>query len=186
MIDDKRKKEAQSNFTRYLQEGLLRKESNELAKSKYLENADLSLKVSTELVQSQLKPYLWVIVTSYYSMFYMANAVLLHYGYKTQDRIAHKVTSDALIVLVLDRLKKELLEDYETMQKDALEIAGAKAESVIESYSLELDKRSRFQYDMLEQTKENKAQTSLKRASAFVFELKKLLKNDATRGKRNG
>src|SRR3989339_1846648 len=111
-----------------------------------------------------------------YSMFYMANAVLLKYGYKTQDKIAHKVTSDALIVLVLDKLKKERIEDYEAIQKDALEIAGAKAESVIESYSLELDKRSRFQYNMLEQTKEAKAQTSLKRASEFVFELKKLLK----------
>ncbi|MBI2142231.1 hypothetical protein HYU15_01925 [Candidatus Woesearchaeota archaeon] len=176
MIDEKRKKEAQSNFRRYLQEGLLKKETNELAKSKYLENANLSLKTANALVQSPIKPHLWVVVTSYYSMFYIANAVLLQYGYKTQDKIAHKVTSDALIVLVLDKLKKELLEDYETVQRDALEITGAKAESVIESYSLELDKRSRFQYNMLEQAKESKAQTSLKRALEFVFELKKLLK----------
>ena len=177
MIDEKRKKEAQSNFARYLQEGLLKKENNELSKGKYLENTDISLKTANELMQSSLKPYLWVIVISYYSMFYMANAVLLHYGYKTQDKIAHKVTSDALIFLVLGKLKKELLEDYETMQKDALEIASAKAESIVESYSLELDKRSRFQYNMLEQTKENRAKTSLKRASEFVFEMKKLLKN---------
>jgi len=114
-------------------------------------------------------------------MFYMANAVLLKYGYKTQDKIAHKVTSDALIVLVLDKLKKERIEDYEAIQKDALEIAGAKAESVIELYSLELDKRSRFQYNMLEEIKESKAQTSLKRASEFIFELKKLMKDDALR-----
>ena len=178
MIDEKRKKEAQSNFTRYLQEELLKKETNELAKSKYIENADLSLKTAQELMQSPLKPYLWVIVTSYYSMFYMANAILLQYGYKTQEKIAHKVTSDALIVLILDKLKKELLENYENIQKDALEISSTKAESVIESYSLELGKRSRFQYNMLEQTKENKAQTSLKRASEFVFELKKLLKSN--------
>ena len=176
MIDEKRKNEAQSNFSRYLQEGLLKKEHNELAMNKYLENTDLSLKTANELMQSQLKPYLWVIVTSYYSMFYMANAILLSYGYQTQDKIAHKVTSDALIFLILDKLREELLEDYEAIQKDALEIASAKSESVIESYSLELDKRSRFQYNMLEQTKEAKAQTSLKRASEFVFELKKLLK----------
>ena len=106
----------------------------------------------------------------------MANAILLSYGYKTQDKIAHKVTSDALIFLILDRRRKKFLEDYEAIQKDALEIASAKSESVIESYSFELDKRSRFQYNMLEQTKEAKAQTSLKRASEFVFELKKLLK----------
>ena len=176
MIDEKRKKEAHSNFSRYLQEGLLKKNKSEIALNKYLENADLSLKTAHELLKNQLKSYLWVIVIAYYSMFYMANALLLQYGYKTQDKIAHKVTSDALIVLVLDKLKKELLEDYETIQKDALEIASAKAESVIESYSLELDKRSTFQYNMLEQTKESKARTSLKRASEFVFELKKLLK----------
>lgn len=177
MIDEKRKKEAQSNFIRYLQDGLLTKETNELAKNRYLENADLSLKTAHELMQSPLKTYLWVIVTSYYSMFYMANAVLLQYGYKIQDKIAHKVTSDALIVLVLDKLTHGLLEDYELIQKDALEIANTKAESVIEFYSLELGKRSRFQYNMLEQTKENKAQTSLKRASEFVFELRKLLRH---------
>ena len=177
MIDEKRKQEAKNNFARYLQEGLLKKETNGLAQSKYLENADLSLRTAQELMQSPLKPYLWVIVVSYYAMFYLANAVLLHYSYKTQDKIAHKVTSDALIALVLDKLKKELLEDYEDMQQDALEIANAKAEDLVESYGLELGKRSRFQYNMLEQTKEAKAQTSLKRASAFVFELKKLLKN---------
>ena len=82
MIDDKRKKQVQSNFRMYLQEGLIKKETNELAKSKYLENADLTLKIAYELMQSPLKPYLWVIVTSYYAMFYMANAVLLQYGYK--------------------------------------------------------------------------------------------------------
>jgi len=181
MIDEKRKKEAQSNFTRYLQEGLLKKETNELAKSKYFENADLSLRTAQELMQSPLKPYLWVIVVSYYAMFYIANTVLLHYGYKTQDKIVHKVTSDALIVLILDKLQKELLEDYENIQQDALEIANARAEDLVESYGLELGKRSRFQYNMLEQTKEAKAQTSLKRASEFVFELKKLLKNKPLR-----
>jgi len=165
MIDQKRKKEAETNFKNYLEEGLLKKETNQLAKDKYIENSELSLKLSHEIMQSSLKPYIWVIVTSYYSMFYIANAVLLHYGYKTQEKITHKVTSDALIVLILDKLKKELLEDYEDMQQDALEIANAKAESIIETYSLELDKRSRFQYNMLEQTQENKAKTSLKRAS---------------------
>jgi len=67
MIDEKRKKEAQKNFRRYLDEGLLKKEVNDLAKSKYLENADLSLKTANELMQSPLKPHVWIIVISYYS-----------------------------------------------------------------------------------------------------------------------
>ena len=47
---------------------------------------------------SRTRASLWVIVISYYAMFYAANAVLLHLGYRTGEKIAHKVTSDALIV----------------------------------------------------------------------------------------
>ncbi len=175
MIDQKRIKEAQQNFQRYLQEGLLKKEHQVIAKEKYVTNADLSLKVAGELMNSALKPHLWIIVTSYYSMFYIANAVLLHLGYKTQEKIAHKVTNDALIVLVLHKLTKELLEEYEKIKDDALEIASAQAEQLVEFYAQELDKRSRFQYNMLEETKASKAKTSLERATVFVFEMKKLL-----------
>src|SRR3989344_2577095 len=146
MIDAKRKNEAQKNFRRYLDEGLLVKQTDILAKNKYVGNAELSLRTAQELMQSSIKPHLWVIVTSYYSMFYMANAVLLHLGYKTQEKIVHKVTSDALIVLVLHRLKKGILEHYESAQKDAMELASIKAEEVIQHYDLELEKRSTFQY----------------------------------------
>jgi len=175
MISEKRKEEARSNFKRYLQEGLLKKEANELAKNKYIENSDLSIRTANELMQSQLKPYLWVIVMAYYSMFYISNAVLLHYKYKVQDKIAHKVTIDSLIALVIGKLKEEMLENYEIMQQDAMEIANSKAESIVESYSFELNKRSRFQYNMLEETKKNKAETSVKRAKEFILEMKKLL-----------
>jgi uncharacterized protein (UPF0332 family) len=175
MIDEKRKKEAKSNFDRYLADGLIKKEGNDAAKEMYLKNAELSLQVAGELSESPLKPHLWVIVCSYYSMFYIANAVLVSLGYKTQEKIVHKVTSDALIVLVLHMLKKELLENYEAVQKDALDLAAIKAENIIESYDLELDKRSRFQYNMLEQTKKSKASTSLHRAREFSYEMKKIL-----------
>lgn len=76
-------------------------------------------------MNSSLKPYIWVVVISYYSMFYIANAVLLELGYKTGDKVVHKVTNDALIVLVMDKLKKGLLEEYETAKEDALEIASS-------------------------------------------------------------
>ncbi len=65
---------------------------------------------------------------------------------------------------------------YESLQKDALEIGSVKAEEVVKGYELELRKRSAFQYNMLEDTKESKAFTSFKRAQEFVFELRKLLK----------
>ncbi len=113
MIDKKRKEEAKSNFDRYLREGLIKKERNEAAFNTYFKNSELSLRIAEKLMKDELNPYLWVIVCSYYSMFYMANAVLNNLGYKTSDKIVHKVTSDALIVLALNKLKKELLEEYE-------------------------------------------------------------------------
>ncbi len=42
-------------------------------------------------------------------------------------------------------------------------------------YTQEMDKRSRFQYDMTETIQEQKARTSLKRAREFMFEMKKML-----------
>ena len=150
MIDKERRKEAQQNFAQYLQDGLIKKEKNETAKAMYTKNADLSLNLAEECMNSSLKPYIWVVVISYYSMFYIANAVLLETGYKTGDKVAHKVTNDALIVLVMDKIKKGLLEEYENAKEDALEIASIKSDEIIAFYGLEMDKRSRFQYDMTE------------------------------------
>ncbi|MEA3229998.1 MAG: hypothetical protein U9P44_03710 [archaeon] len=105
----------------------------------------------------------------------MENAVLLHIGYKVDSKIAHKVTCDSLIVLVLDKLRKELIEEYENMQNDAAEIESSRAEELIQNYEFERRKRSRFQYDMSEDIKHNKAITSLERAKEFIFEMKKLV-----------
>ena len=169
------KEEAQKNFSQYLQERLIKKETNEAAKAMYAKNADLSIKLAEECMKSSLKPYLWVIVISYYSMFYIANAVLLDLGYKTGSKIVHKVTNDALIVLVKDKVKKSILEDYETVKEDAMEIASIKSEEIIKLYELEMKKRSVFQYNMSEAIQEKKARTSLERAKKFMLEMKKLL-----------
>jgi len=177
MIDEKRVKEAERNFYRYLKDGLIKREKNETALSMYLKNSNLSLDVAEKLMKdNELNPYLWVVVCSYYSMFYIANAILLNLGYRTGEEIVHKVTSDALIVLVLDKLRGGLLEEYEKIRDDALEIASARAEEIIKSYDYERGKRSQFQYGMSEAIKKQKAQTSLARAKEFVFEMRKLLK----------
>ncbi|BAW31502.1 MAG TPA: hypothetical protein PLO64_07020 [Methanothermobacter sp.] len=56
---------------------------------------------------------LWVIVSSYHAMYYIANAVLYKFGYKIGHEISHKVTGDALIVFVRNKLKERFLEDFE-------------------------------------------------------------------------
>jgi uncharacterized protein (UPF0332 family) len=125
MIDSRRIKEAESNIRHYLKEGLLKKQANETAKKMYMKNSDLSLETANRLLSisdTEFMPYLWVTVTSYYSMFYLANAVLLELGYKVGDKVSHKVAADALVVFVKDKLKKELLDGYEETKEDALEL----------------------------------------------------------------
>lgn len=175
MIDEKRKKEAKDNFSQYLKEGLIKKQKNEEAKKMYIQNSKTSLKLAEKLLDDNLKPYMWSVVVSYYSMFYIANAVLLHLGYKTGSKVVHKVTSDALIVLVLDKLTKELMEQYESIKNDAMEIASTKSEELLKNYDFELEKRSKFQYDMTLKIQEQMARTSVKRAKDFVLEIEKLM-----------
>lgn len=178
MLNDKRIKEAESNVKQYLAEELLKKQKNETAKQMYVENSDLSLETAQKLLslESQTyKPYLWIIVSSYYSMYYIANAILLEIGYKVGEKISHKVTSDALIVFARAKLKKGLIEGYEDVKEDALELISSKADSLLESFDFEREKRSKFQYQMDEQAKKSKALTSLERAKTFVFEMKKMM-----------
>ena len=178
MLDEKRIKEAELNVRQYLAKGLLKKQKNETAKNVYIENSEISLETAQKLLSLEsetYKPYLWVIVSSYYSMYYIANAVLINLGYKVGQKISHKITSDALIIFARNKLKKGLIEGYEDVKEDALELISSKTDSLLESLDFERKKRSKFQYGTDEQIKKSKALTSLERAKRFVFEMKKLL-----------
>lgn len=169
MLTDERIREASGNIKNYLKEGLLKKvEPKEGMIRILMNNSEESLE---EL--DRIRSPLWRIVVSYYSMFYISNAVLLKNRYKVGDRIAHKITADALIVFIRHRLKEEILESYEDVGKDALE--GIRADEMIESFDLERRKRGIFQYTTTEKAKESKAKTSEKRAKEFIFEMKRLL-----------
>lgn len=149
MLDEKRIKEAESNVRQYLAEGLLKKQQNETAKQMYLENCNLSLETAQRLYSLETefyKPSLLVIVSSYYSMYYIANAVLLNIGYRVGDKVSHKVTSDALIVFIRNKLRKELINEYESVKEDALELISSKTDSILQSLDFEREKRSKFQY----------------------------------------
>ncbi len=178
MLNEKRIKEAESNIKQYLDEGLIKKQKNETAKEMYIENSNISLETAQKLLNLETKtykPYLWIIVSSYYAMYYISNAILLNLGYKMGDKISHKITSDALIVFVRNKLKKELIEEYENVKEDALELISSKTDSILQSFDFEREKRSKFQYSMDEQVKKSKALTSIERAKQFIFEMKKLL-----------
>jgi len=175
MLDKKRIKEAENNVKSYLDEGLLKKTAmNQQVMNILLGNAKESLRVAEEVHQKNLSD-LWVIVCSYYAMYYYANAVLLKFGYKVGDKIVHKVTSDALIVYVRGKLKESLIEEYEQAKEEALNLAGIKADSLIESFEFERHKRSLIQYKTIEIEKQSKSKTSLQRAKEFAKEMDKLL-----------
>ena len=106
-------------------------------------------------------------------MFYLANALLYKIGYKVGEKIAHKVTADALIVFARNKLKKSLIESYENVRDEAL--ASMKSEELIEYFDYERKKRSFIQYDMPEEIKISKVQTSLERAREFMLQISKVL-----------
>ena len=176
MLNEKRLKEAESNVKGYLEDGLIwkYKDPRQEILETYQRNYQESLDVAQKLFEQNLSN-LWIIVISYYSMYYITNAVLYKIGYKIGSKVSHKGTADALIVFVRNKLKKNLLEDYEQAKEEALEIIGRKTDEIIESFDREMEKRSTFQYESTEEIKRTKANTSLERAKRFVFEMKKLL-----------
>lgn len=178
MLDKKRIDEAVKNVKFYLQEGMLKKSGvkEESIMRLLLANCKESLKVAEILFNNDYSN-LWTIVCSYYSMYYIARAVLYGLGYGTGENRTHKVVSDALIVYVRDKLKESLIEDYEESKDEALEISGNKADELLEDFDFERAKRSRFQYSATEVVMKAKAKTSLERAKRFVFEMEKFLED---------
>ncbi len=176
MLDESRIKEAGKNVKNYLEEGLLKKTNLKegAIKQILIANSRESLKVADTLFSMNLSS-LWVIVSSYYAMFYITSAVLYELGYKIEHKIPHKIAADSLVVFVRSKLKDVLIEEYEEAQQEALELSGTKADELIESFDFERVKRSRFQYSMTETSVRSRAKTSLERAKKFIFEMEKLL-----------
>jgi len=203
VIDKERIDEAGRNVKIYVKDGLLRTGDKDAARfvDFFLANAESSLRTASILleisddgslketlkVERDFESYLWVIVSSYYSMFYAATAMLAKQGIRATGQIVHRVTADALIHFFASNEKlAKLLEQYEEAQTVGLELVGReelmkrmqkKADELIISYDGERKKRSKFQYDIGVQAKRGYAQTSLQRAKDFVFEIRKLLKS---------
>ena len=171
MLSDERIKEAERNIRSYLSDGMLKKERfREIVFKTYLRNHRESLLIARKLFNEK-SSNLWVIVISYYSMFYLANALLYKIGYKIGPKVAHKVTADALIVFVKNKLRDNLIEEYELASGEALTLS----DNILQGYDLERVKRSVFQYESTEEIKTSKAKTSLERAEQFSKEIEKMI-----------
>ncbi len=173
MLIKERIKQAEDNFKSYLKEELIRKKNFDPKIIEILkQNANESLILAKDTYDNN-KSDLWVVVISYYSMFYIANAIINKKGWDCGDKNVHKVTADLLIVLLREDVKK-LIIDYQELMDEAL--VNIKTNEIIFSFERERKKRGDFQYDMTSEIKHSKALTSLKRAQNFYFEMLKLLR----------
>lgn len=203
MINKERLDEAKRNVKLYMDDGLLKVGDKEAPRfvDFFMANAESSLRTASILQQisdenalketlkvgMDFESYLWVIVSSYYAMFYAATAILAKQGIRATGQIVHKVTADALIHFFGSNEKlAKLLEQYEEAQAVGLELVGReelmkrmtkKADELIIAYEGERKKRSKFQYDIGVQAKRGYAQASLERAKDFLFEIGKLVKS---------
>lgn len=87
---------------------------------------------------------LWVINASYYSMFYMARALLEKEGVKikSEDSI-HAITFDTFVYYfyITGKLQKKIVEDFADAEEDAAQILGReRANELIENYFHEEEK----------------------------------------------
>lgn len=173
MLNKDRIWEAKNNFKQYIEDGLIRKKTINPNIIKILkQNANESLVLAKETYEGN-KSDLWVVVISYYSMFYIANAVINMKNWDCGDKIVHKVTADLIIVLLRNEIKQLLIDDYENLMDEAL--INIETNEIILSFDNERKKRGTFQYDMTSIVKHSKAQSSLLRAQNFYFEMLKLL-----------
>lgn len=192
MLDEKRLAEIQRRVGRYLKEGAIVKETkgkfvpfflnnskNSLESAKLLFEASVNEKLKKELGLSGYNGFLWVINASYYSMFYMARALLESEGIKIKAEFSiHAMTFDALVHFFYanGKLGRRLVEDLANAGEEASAILGMeKARELMDDYLQEKIKRAKFTYELGEVALEAKAMTSLGRAKRFNEEIRKLL-----------
>ena len=170
-MEEKRVEIAERDFKNYLRDGLIKKaDYNKLVYQTYFNNSLESLKVADELFRNKISS-LWVVVISYYSMFYIACAYIYKREYKTRGEIVHQIINDSLVIFARHDLEKHFFEEYEEEKEKALSASG----NLLRSYEMEKEKRASFQYETTEVIKEAKAKTSLERAKTFIVIMRQLL-----------
>jgi len=192
MLEDKKIEEARRNAIKSIDAGIiretkearyidffLRNSKNSLDSAKILFDSSVDDRIKSIFAMPNFNGFLWVINSSYYSMFYMARALLESIGVRIKtDESIHFLVFNALIYYFYSngKLEKHFIEDFENAQEESSEILGReKAREIIEDYSSEKEKRARFTYEIGELAMRNKAETSLKRAKRFNEEIRKML-----------
>jgi len=192
MLEDKPLEEAKRNAIKSIGLGSIIKTKDSSYIDFFLKNAKDSLdsaKLLFEVSSNEERKnsfgmpnfngFLWVINSSYYSMFYLARALLESVGVKIKtDESVHFLVFNALVYYFYStgRLERHFVEDFGDAQEESSEILGKeKAKEMISEYSSEKEKRAKFTYEIGEVAMKNKAETSLSRAKKFSEEVRKIL-----------
>ncbi len=192
MLDEKHIKETKKRVEEFLERGIILKDKekgftefflknakNSLDTAKLLFDVSINQKIKDSLGFPIFDGFLWVINSSYYSMFYMARALLENDGIKIKTELSiHSVTFDALVYYfyLTGKLQRMLIEDFAEAKQEASEILGKeKAKELIEDYFHEKEKRTMFTYETGVIAMQNKALTSLNRAKRFNEEIRKII-----------
>lgn len=192
MLEAEKLKRAENRTKEYISRGLVKTKEKPEYVDFFMKNADDSVdsakalfELSTDSEKQKIFGFtsfnglLWTVNASYYSMFYMARALLESEGIRIKtDLSVHSVTFDSIVSFfyLTGKLEKELLDDFAEAKEDATELLGKqKADLLIEDYFLEKGKRGSFTYEMGETVVRAKAKTSLERAFRFRKELKRII-----------
>ena len=113
--------------------------------------------------------YSGVITHAYYAIFYAAKALLQKVGVELKSPNIHKAGLDAFAFyyIVNGRLDVELLNIYKS--------AIVKADSLLELFASEKDKRGTFTYLKLPDANKEPASESIRNATEFLTHAKKIL-----------
>ncbi|MFH1977965.1 MAG: HEPN domain-containing protein [Candidatus Aenigmatarchaeota archaeon] len=109
--------------------------------------------------------YMWVIVTCYYSMFYMASALISKKGVKVGSSDAHKNVKNAFLRLYIENsdLERRLGMEYTQCKEIAHDLMQ------------ERNKRSKYQYDVGLNVLKRDAEMSIKHAKNFFEKTRKVI-----------
>lgn len=192
MLDEKMRSRIAERIKRHLSDGIIVKEregkyvqffldnaGNSLESAKLLYEASTNEKIKKELGLTDFNGFLWVINSSYYSMFYIARALLEKGGIKIRTELSiHSVTFDAIFYYyyMTGKLEKRIIEEFAEAEEEASQILGKeKAKELIEDYFHEKEKRGKYTYELGIIAMEAKAKTSLDRAKRFNEEIRKII-----------
>ena len=192
MLDEKEIDRAKKNFERLIKEGIVTKRKEKKFINFFLSNAKNSLDSAKLLfdvsTKNDLKDltgfpdfngFLWVVNSSYYSMFYVVRALLEKEGVEIKtDESIHAAVFGALIYYFYStgKLQKKFIEEFAEANAETVEILGKeKAKELVEDYFHEKNKRGILTYEMGVIAMQNKAETSLDRAKKFNEEIRKII-----------